>query len=133
MNLSFFSLYNNYSYPLTFSYCRQTLPKLNFKGPYSSSEREIKFHRCLITSSIKREIRHFHVVVVQKRKRNVQKSVMHMRSLSFANWTYCFFGRSRCRPRCWILKSLIKQLIPTILLHLKVTGALKKLRNTDLI
>ena len=35
-------------------------------------------------SSIKRKIRHFHVVVVQKQERNVQKSVMHVRS--------CFSG-----------------------------------------
>ena len=32
-----------------------------------SSEREVKFRRCLFTYFIKREIRHFHVVVVQKR------------------------------------------------------------------
>ena len=35
----------------------------------------------MFTFSIKREIRHFHVVVVQKRQRNVQKtekSVMHV-------------------------------------------------------
>ena len=47
--------------------------KLNFKGPYPSSERETKFRRCLFTSSIKRQIRHFHVIVVQKQERNVQK------------------------------------------------------------
>ena len=29
---------------------------------------------------MKREIRHFHVVVVQKRERNVQKRVMHVQS-----------------------------------------------------
>ena len=28
---------------------------------------------------------------MQKRERNVQKSVMHVRSCSFANQTYCFF------------------------------------------
>ena len=84
VNLSFFSLYSDYSYPLTVN-CRRTLLKLNFKGPYSSSEREIKLRRCLFTSSIKREIRHFHVVVVQKRERNEQKSVFHVRSCCFAN------------------------------------------------
>ena len=31
-------------------------------GPHSCLEREGKFHRRLFTSSIKREIRHFHVV-----------------------------------------------------------------------
>ena len=71
--------------PTYFVNCRRTLLKLNFKRPNSSSEREIKFRRCLFTSSIKLEIRHFHVVVVQKRKRNVQKSVMHVRSCCFAN------------------------------------------------
>ena len=29
-------------------------------------------------------MRHFHVVVVQKRERNVQKSVMHVQSCCFA-------------------------------------------------
>ena len=33
--------------------------KLNSKGPYPSSDREIKFRRCLITFSMKREIRKF--------------------------------------------------------------------------
>ena len=37
------------------------------------------------TFSTKREIRHFHVVVVQRRQRNVQKSVMHVQSYCFAN------------------------------------------------
>ena len=49
-------------------------------------------------SSIKSEIRHFHVVVVQKR-------VMQVQSCCFAYKTYCFL-RSRCRPR-WILNSLL--------------------------
>ena len=42
-------------------------------------------------SFIKREIRHFHVVVIQKRAKNVQKSVMHVQSCGFAYKTYCFF------------------------------------------
>ena len=54
-----FSLYCDYSYPNPyFVKCRRTLLKLNFKGPWSSSEREIQFRRCLFTSSIKRKIRH---------------------------------------------------------------------------
>ena len=35
-------------------------------------------------------IRHFHMVVVQWRQRNVQKSVMHMQSCCFALSSYCF-------------------------------------------
>ena len=34
---------------------------------------------------MKREIRHFHVVVVQRHQRNVEKSVMHLQSGCFAN------------------------------------------------
>ena len=64
---------------------------MEFPGPYPSSEREIKFRRCLCTYYIGRQIRHFHVVVVQKRERNVQKSVMHVQSCCFAYKTYCFF------------------------------------------
>ena len=41
-----------------------------------SREREGKFRRCLFTSSKKHETRHFHVVVVQRRLRNVEKNVM---------------------------------------------------------
>ena len=43
-------------------------------GLHSSLERERNICRRLITSSIKREIRHFHFVVVQRRQRNVQKA-----------------------------------------------------------
>ena len=50
------------------------------------------------TSAKKREIRHFHVVVVQRQQRNVQKSVMHLQSCWFAN-LLLLFCRSRCRCR----------------------------------
>ena len=42
-------------------------------GPHPSTEREIKFCRCLFMSSIKREIMHFHVLVVQKRAKKCTK------------------------------------------------------------
>ena len=35
-------------------------------------------------AEFQREIGHFHVVVVQKRERNVQKEVMHVQSCCFA-------------------------------------------------
>ena len=41
--------------------------------------------------SIKREMRHFDVVVFQLRQRNLQRGVMHVQSCCFANETYCFF------------------------------------------
>ena len=67
---------------------RRTLLNLNSKGPYPSSEREIKFRRCLFTFfSVKREIRHFHVVVGKKSK-EIYKSELHVQS--------CCFWRFRC-------------------------------------
>ena len=56
---------------------------LNSEGPYSSSEREIKFRRCLFTYYIKDEIRYSHVVDVQKRAKKCTKSVMHVQSCCF--------------------------------------------------
>ena len=44
----------------------------------------------MFTSSTKREIRHFHVVVVQWRLGNVQKSVMHVQTCCFANLNQLF-------------------------------------------
>ena len=59
--------------PTYFVKCKRTLLELNSMGPYPSSGRQIKFRRGLFTFSTQREIRHFHVEVVQKRQRNVQK------------------------------------------------------------
>ena len=80
--------------------------KLNSKGLYQSSRTE-KESCCLVfPPSTKHEIRHFNVVVVQRRLRNVQKSVMHVQSCCFANLNLFLFCRSRCRRhRC--LSSLI--------------------------
>ena len=63
---------------------------VNCKGLYLSSEKE---NRCLtFTSSIKREITQFHLVVVQGRQRNVQKSLMHVQSCCFATPRACLRG-----------------------------------------
>ena len=61
----------------------------------------------MFPSSTKREIRHFHVVVVQRRQRNVQKSVMHVQSCCFANLNLLLFCRSCCRRRRHCLNSLM--------------------------
>ena len=50
---------------------------------YQSSGKERQSCCLLFTSSTKREIRYFHVVVVHWRQRNVQKSVMHVQSCCF--------------------------------------------------
>ena len=53
--------------------------------------KELQNHLLVYTSSINREIRQFHVVVVQRRPRNVQKSVMHVQSCYFANQNLLLF------------------------------------------
>ena len=70
--------------------CWQMFLELNSERAVSKF-RKRKESCCLVfPSSTKREFRHFHVVVVQRRQRNVQKSVMHVQSCCFANQTYCF-------------------------------------------
>ena len=59
--------------------------QLSSEGLYQSSGKEKESCCPVFPSSTKREIRHFHVVVVQRRQRNVQKSVMHVQSCCFAN------------------------------------------------
>ena len=81
--------------------CWPVFSELNSKRLYQSSGK--KRSRCLVfTSSTKCEIWHFHVVVVQRRKRNVEKSVTQVQSCCFANLTLLLFCRSRChrRRRC---------------------------------
>ena len=77
--------------PTYFVKCRQTLLKLNSRGPYPSSEREIKFRCCFFTFSIKRKIRHFHVVVAQKRQKNAQKKCDARAKLLFFLLKLLFF------------------------------------------
>ena len=95
MNLRFFTLLFQLA---CFVKCKQTLLELNSWELYPSSEKERKLCRALFKSSIKREITHFHVVVVQWRQRNVQQSVLPLQSCCFAHLTHCFFWRSRCYP-----------------------------------
>ena len=61
----------------------------------------------MFPSSTKREFRHFHVVVVQRRQRNVSKSVMHVQSCCFTNLNLLLFCRSRWRRRGRCLSSLV--------------------------
>ena len=75
--------------------------ELNSKELYQTSGKE-KENCCFVfPSSTKREIRHFHVEVVQRRLRNVQKSVIHVQGCCFANPTLLVFCRSHylCRRR----------------------------------
>ena len=110
VNLRSFNLYCD-SNSLTLSNASELFwSPCQFLQLYPSSERERNFRRCSFTSSIKREIGLFHVVVVQRHQRNVQKSMLHVKSCCFAYSTYFFFWRYRCRRRWGILKSLIADL-----------------------
>ena len=60
----------------------------------------------MFPSSTKREFRHFHVVVGQRRQRNVQKKRDARAKLLFC------FCRSRCRPRRRCLSSLFYLKVP---------------------
>ena len=109
-----------------FAKCKRTLLELNSQPPYPSSESERKFGHRSFTSSTKREIRYFHVVVLQWRQRNVQHRVMQVKSCCFAFSTHCLFGRSRCRRRRrrGILNSLLWLLL-TMHISLRLYHALK--------
>ena len=72
----------------------RTFLELNSKGLYYIEVEEKKESRCLVlTSSLKREIRYFifHFVDVQRRQRNVGKSVMQLQSCCFANLYHIAF------------------------------------------
>ena len=69
--------------------------ELNSKGLYQSSRKEKQDYCFVLPSSTKREIRRFHIVVVQRRQRNIiQKSVMHVQSCYFANLNFKLFCQS---------------------------------------
>ena len=79
----------------------------NFSGVESERtlskfrKRQRKFY-VVFTYSLRRarEIKwRFHVVVVHRRLRNVQKGVMHVQRCCFANLNLLVFCRSRCRRR----------------------------------
>ena len=103
-----------------FAKCKWTLLELNSQQPYPSSKSERKFGH----PSTKREIRYFHVVVLQWRQRNVHDRVMQVKSRCFAFSTHCLFGRSRCRRRRVILNSLLWLLL-AMHISLRLCYALK--------
>ena len=95
---------------MKFVKCWQISLELNSKGLYQSSGKEKQNCYFLFSSSTKREIRHLHAVVLQRRLRNVQKSVIKVQSYCFANLNQLLICRSRCRrrrrcyklPICWL-------------------------------
>ena len=91
MNSRCFKLCRVYSNSLKMSNVpRQISLELITWAPHSSLDREKNIRHRLFTSSIKFAIRHFHVVIVQGRQRNVQKSVMHVQSCCLLNKRIAF-------------------------------------------
>ena len=83
--------------------CTRILLNLNSKGPYSSSESEIKFRRCLFTFFIKLKRR-----TCAKTAKKCTKKRDARAKLLFCLWNLVFFFYTFSLPsRCWILKSLI--------------------------
>ena len=64
-----------------------------FLSTISKFTKRRKFCHCLLTFFTKREIRHFHVVVVQWQQRNVQKRWwrIHLQNCCFVLSSYCNF------------------------------------------
>ena len=76
--------------------CTRILLNLNSKGPYSSSESEIKFRRCLFTSYLCKNGKE----VYEKAWCTCKVVVLLMKPV-------VFFNTFSLPSRCWILKSLI--------------------------
>ena len=68
---------------------------VDFSKTVSKFRKRKESRRLVFTSSPKGVIRHFHVVVVHWEQRNIQKSVMHVRSCCFANLNVLLFCCSR--------------------------------------
>jgi len=93
---------------------RKIFLELNSKRLYQNSGKE-KESRCLVfTSSTQREIRHFHVVVMLRQQRNVQKTVMHVQSCCFTTINLLLFCRSCCECRHRCLSSLFPRTRATL-------------------
>ena len=76
------------------------------------------------TSSTKRKIRHFHVVIVQRQQRNAKKRVMYVQSCCFVDLNILSFCRSRCRRRCRCLS-------PVLLVGITASVRLSRYRNPE--
>ena len=98
-------LYHAYSNSFSSSNVGNFFWSWNLKTVSKFRKRKGKLLSHVFTSSIKSEIRHFHVVVVQRRQGNVQKSMMRGQSCFFTNLNLLLFSRSRCRSRLRCLSS----------------------------
>ena len=63
-------------------------PQFEFLGSLPKFRKRDKIWSLLVYALHKCRTWQFHIVVVQKRQRNVQKSVIHVQSCWFAFWSY---------------------------------------------
>ena len=105
MNSRCFKLYRAYSIPFDSSNVGNFF-RVEFLRTDQSAGKEKESGCPAFPSATKRAFTHFHVVVVQRRQRNVQKSVTHVQSCCSAYLNLLFFCRSRCRRRRRCLSSL---------------------------
>ena len=73
MNSPFFNLHRDFSNWLC--QINANSPGVEFLRALSKFRKRKKIHCCLVTSSIKREIRHFHIVVVHKKSKEMYEKV----------------------------------------------------------
>ena len=86
----------------------------------------------MFTSPAKREIRRFHIVVVQRRQRNVQKSVLQVQSSCFANLIQLLFCRSHCHRhlRRGCLTSVLVVVVVVVVMMMTTTTTTDEVATT---
>ena len=102
-----FKLYRAYSISFTSSNVDKCFWSWILKDCIKVQEKKKKVVVLCSRSRQSVKFRHFHVMVVQSRQRNVQKSVMYVQSCCYANLTLLLFCRSLCRLGRRCLNSLI--------------------------
>ena len=79
--------------------CWRNFLGLNPKGPYLSLQKEKENFVPTYFVKRAREIRKFHVAVMQRRLRTYKKNVLHVQNYCFVNINLLLFCRSCCRRR----------------------------------
>ena len=103
VNSRCFKIHYSYSMSVNLSNIVEIFRAWILKMTVSKFKTEID-NGCLFTSSRKRKIWQFHVVVEQKRQRKVQKSFMHVQSCCFALQV---FGTIHSSPLWEVANSII--------------------------
>ena len=86
----------------------------------------------MFTSPAKREIRRFHVVVVQRQQRNIQKSVLQVQSSCFPNLIQLLFCRSHCHRhlRRGCLTSVLVVVVVVVVMMMTTTTTTDEVATT---